>query len=121
LKTAKKIFSLFTLILFIGSFCFTSLSGFSFTQNSPNLDHSQKRFVTKQDIENNRCSQLLCEKNENETENKNENRMQDQAFLLPFFFSYFQFEVSESPTITVEPLAVKQTNPIYLTVCNFRV
>ncbi len=121
LKTNKKIFSLFNLILFIGSFFFTSLTGFASTLNSQNPNHSQKQIVSKQGTENGGCSQLLFEKNETETENENESGTQVQAFLLPFFVSYSQFEISESPSITTAPLAVKQTNPLYLAVCNFRV
>jgi len=121
LKITKKIFSLFNLFLFIGSFCFTSLNGYASLQTIQDPGHAQKQFVSKHDVENNNYSQLLFEKNENENENESETDLQLQVLLLPFLISYFQFEIQSLSFITVPAPEVKYTNPIYLSVCNFRV
>ncbi len=60
---------------------------------------------------------LLFEENENETEDG----FELQSFVLPFFISYFQFEVSTPLLVSVKPLTEKLTNPIYIAVCNFRI
>ena len=116
LKIAKKILNAFNLVLFVGSLCFTSLTGFFSTQNHPNPDHILHQFISKQSVEDGGCSQLVFEKNENETENG----FQAQALALPFLVSYFQFEISELPPIFVQPKTNTPTN-LYIAVCNFRV
>ena len=118
LKILKKIFSLFNLILFVGSFGFTSMSSLASTLHSHSQGQIQKQFISKEDTENN-CSQVLFEKNENE--NESESDMQLQALLLPFFVSFFQLEVQELAYMSAHPLSVKYTNPIYISVCNFRI
>jgi hypothetical protein len=117
LKITKKIFSLFNLILFVGSFGFSSISGLASTHYY-SQEHTQKHFAAKENTENN-CSQILFEKNENE--NESENDIQLQALLLPFFASYFQLEVQDPAYTPAQPLSLKYTNPIYISVCNFRI
>lgn len=60
---------------------------------------------------------LILEKSENETKSA----FQAQVFLLPFFISYFQNDLIQSKLIFAQPLAEKETNPIYIAVCNFRI
>lgn len=108
---------MFNLIFFISSFCFTSLSGLASSQNVHNFNHVQKQFSSKEDTENGCCSQLVFEENEKE----NESIFHTQAFVVPFLGSYFEFEISQSTLITLQPVLVEQTNPIYIAVCNFRV
>jgi hypothetical protein len=117
LKTTKKILNAFNLVLFVGSLCFASLNGFFSTQSPVSPDHILHQFVSKKSVEDGGCSQLMFEKNENETEDG----FQAQSFSLPFFVSYFQFEVSEPDHFFVQPVTKADINPIYLAVCNFRV
>lgn len=121
LKTFKKIFSVFNLFLFVGTFGFTSLRGFTGTQNFQDISHIQKQFVSKQNSEDGGLNQLFLEKSENETENKNESDQPIQCFLLSFLISYFQPHLAGAGLSALQPLAAKQTNPIYLSVCNLRV
>jgi len=93
------------------------MSGFAASSGSLTVNQVEKHFCAKQDVEDGGCSQFFLEKNENETEND----LQLQAIILPFYASYFQFEIVQATFITLQPVAVKETNPIYLSVCNFRV
>jgi hypothetical protein len=56
-----------------------------------------------------------------ETETENENDLQAQSFILPFFVTYFQYESFQSKLFSTQPLAEKLSNPIYISVCNFRI
>jgi hypothetical protein len=87
------------------------------TSNSSGANHVQKQFCAKQSTEDGSSSEFFLEKNENETEND----LQLQAILLPFSASYFQFEITEVTFPTTQPVEIKCTNPIYLSVCNLRV
>jgi hypothetical protein len=87
---------------------------FKHSKHSDNTKH-----ISVSPKEENSCSgtDLLFEK----TENENGNDFQAQIFILPFFISYFQYELVQPALTSALPLAEKQTNPIYIEVCNFRI
>ncbi len=110
-------FSIFFLLCFITSF------GAKTLQNL-NTNTSFKKFNTKElDVVSNKydktssSSDFLFEENENEVEDG----LGLQAFILPYFITYFQYEVLKPQTIFANPLAEKLKNPIYIAVCNFRI
>ena len=97
---------------------FSTLNGFATGQPNSDLNHTHYHFVNKQAVENGTCSQLVFEENENE---KNENVLHSLALVIPFFISYFQFEVHTFQLANSRHGSVNRTNPIYLAVCSFRV
>ncbi len=97
----------------------SSFSVFASKPSSQITNSIQKQFIAKQDTDGGSCSQVVLEKNENE--NENEDSMQMQVLLLPFVISQLQLQLSTSNYITAQSVAVTHTNPIYLSVCNFRV
>lgn len=119
LKATKKIISLFNLLLFVGTFLFTSVSAYASKQSTNSLNHSQKQLSAKADTEDGDCHQSFFEKNENE--NETESDAQIPALLLPFIISFFQLEVLQSVYSSVHSTPVNYSTPIYLSVCNFRV
>ena len=97
---------------------FSTFNGFASGQPNTALNHTLHHFVNKHAVEDGSCSQLVFEENENE---KNEHVLQSLALVIPFFISYFQFEVHSPEPVTSRHWLVNVTNPIYLAVCNFRV
>lgn len=73
--------------------------------------------MSNKEENSNSGASILLEKNENEIE-KN---LCAQSFFLPFYISFFQFEISQPVAFFAKPLAEKQTNPIYIEVRNFRI
>ncbi|PBQ34631.1 hypothetical protein CNR22_23585 [Sphingobacteriaceae bacterium] len=119
LKTTKKIISFFNLLLFVGTFLFTSVSAFASKQNASPSNFNQKHISAKTDLENSGSHESFFEKNENETESESDAPV--PAILLPFLVSFSPLEVLQSTCITVHSAAVKHSAPIYLSVCNFRI
>ncbi|MES2513920.1 MAG: hypothetical protein V4580_07230 [Bacteroidota bacterium] len=109
-------FSFFFLFCFLASFSANTYRNIQavHSKHSDNTKH-----ISVSSKEENSCSDtnLLFEEVENETEND----FQAQVFILPFFISYFQYELFQPTLIPAKPLAEKQTNPIYIAVCNFRI
>jgi len=115
--TKSTYFSLFFLVCYLGSFSANTYRRFDTKFTTCSLKHIKAiSFSSKED----NCSsgnEFLFEENENETEND----FQAQVFTLPFFITYFQYEISQTKLVPAQPLAEKLTNPIYIAVCNFRI
>jgi hypothetical protein len=116
LKNKKSIFTFFNLVLFISSLLFSTLNGFS--AGKPNFhSHAVRHEVNASQSTDNGCSEMLFEKIENETEHD----IHEQAILLPFSIAYFNLESPQFSRVHTQPIADKLSNPIYLSVCNFRI
>jgi hypothetical protein len=110
-------FAFFFLFCFLASFSCNSFQNFNAKSSKIALSKSNSKTVsTKEDI-NNGGNSLLLEKNENESEED----FQAQTFLLPFFISFFQYEILQSQAISHIAFAEKLSNPIYISICNFRI
>ena len=92
----------------------------SFSNSSKNSDtfHLSHHISDKKNISDN-SPQLLIEENTNE--NETEDGFELQAIFIPFLISCLSIDSLELPLISVAPLIEKLTNPIYLSVCNFRI
>lgn len=112
-----------TYLSFFFLLCFLTSFGTRTYQNL-NTTYSKTSFLS--------CKQCSLSTNETgkymktefifeENENESENDFELQALVLPFFISYFQNKLVQLKTISAPPLAEKLTNPIYLSVCNFRI
>ncbi len=91
--------------------------GFSKSTLLTDKYHNEVKLAThnKQDISD--INYLLVEENENE----NEDSFELVGFILPFFISDFEIDFLHFFSINVEPLKQKLSNPIYISVCNFRI
>jgi hypothetical protein len=110
-------FSIFFLLCFIASFGAKTLQNLN-TKVSSNKYNTKELSVisNKYDCSSNNSDTIL-EENENEVEDG----IGVQAFILPYFVTYFQYEVLKPQTIFANPLAEKLKNPIYIAICNFRI
>ncbi|MBI3518474.1 MAG: hypothetical protein HY062_03845 [Bacteroidetes bacterium] len=111
-------FSIFFLLCFLASFGANTYRNIniSFTSKS-NINHSKTASFSAQENNTAADNEFLFEENENTTEND----FQAQVFLLPFFVSYFQYEVVKPAFCSVTPITEKLSNPIYIAVRNFRI
>lgn len=82
--------------------------------NTPN---NKLLISSSKDADSSSDKEFLFEENETNSENE----FQVQSFILPFLISCSQYEVFEPIIISAQPLAEKLSNPIYLSVCNFRI
>lgn len=117
MKLKTTYFSLFFLFCFLASFSISALQSYTTKQTKHcNVAHDSHSYSQK---ESNSSSNpdLLFEENENEVDDG----FQIQAFIIPYFVAYFLSEVAQPNLISAKPLAEKCTNPIYLSVCNFRI
>lgn len=110
-------FSLFFLFCFTASFSAGMIQNFHTIVQKSDSTHGKSSSVSNKGESSDTGTTILLEKNENEIE-KN---LCVQSFLLPFYISFFQFEVSQPTVFFAEPLAEKPTTPIYIEVCNFRI
>ncbi|MEO6303890.1 MAG: hypothetical protein ABIP51_12030 [Bacteroidia bacterium] len=94
-----------------------SFSSFSNSTNNQDTFHTKHQISASKDHESSDSSQLIIEENENETESG----FDVQAFVLPFLVSFLQISPAQDRHFSVSPLSEKLTNPIYLSVCNFRI
>ncbi len=108
-------FSIGFLFLFLSSFSTNVYS--SFGSDSKTDSHYSKNNEVKQCASSSATENLVFE----ETKNDCEDGFELQSFVLPFFISSFQLEVSNPHIVSAQPLAEKLTNPIYIAVCNFRI
>ena len=110
-------FSIFFLFCFLASFSVNTYKNINTTVSKSDSQHS--KIISFSCKENNSIAdnEFLFEENESETENN----FQAQIFILPFFITYFQYELFQPKLISAKPLAEKLTNPIYIEVCNFRI
>jgi hypothetical protein len=117
LKSRRNIFTILNLAFFMSSLLFASLSGFYYVNQNQQSNLTHIQFIAKHNVDENNCAQFVFEQNERETEDG----MEAQAFILPFMISFLQFSVGQPRYYSDQLLTEKLTNPIYLSVCNFRI
>lgn len=110
-------FAFFFLFCFLASFSANTYKNINSSFSKTILKHSKTATVSSKEENSKLDNEFLFEETENETEND----FQAQVFTLPFFITYFQYESFQPKLISVQPLAEKLTNPIYIEVCNFRI
>ncbi len=116
-KIKATYFSVFFLGCFLASFAVNTAIQYNSAPTDFHFSHSnQLSFTNKSDQSSNNIN-FLFEENENETEDG----FQLQAFTLPFFISYYQFLITKTKPVFAKHIAINTTNPIYLSVCNFRI
>ncbi len=117
MKLSKTAYlSFFFLFCFLASFGANTIRNFNSSASHSKLIHSKLVSVSSKEESTSANNDFLLEKTENETEND----FQAQSFILPFFITYFQYETLQ-PITFAKPLAEKLSNPIYISVCNFRI
>lgn len=118
MKLKKSTYFAFLFLLgFLTSFGINTYQTSSFSQIKENSTFSKDLQIASSTNSAAAQDNLLFEENENETEDG----FELQSYTLPFFIAHFQYKVSNSKFISAQPLAEKQTNPIYISVCNFRI
>lgn len=110
-------FSLFFLFCFLASFSVNTYKSINTLSSKKNLKNSKCISVSTKEENGTTTNDFLFEENEGETENN----FQAQVFTLPFFITYFQYELFQPKLVSAQPLAEKLTTPIYIEVCNFRI
>ncbi len=118
MKISKTTYlSLFFLFCFTASFSANTLQNLRTSIHKSDLAQNKSASVSNKEENTDSGTNLLLEKSENETEKS----LCIQSFILPFYISSFQFEVSQPLVLFVHPLEKQLTNPIYIAVRNFRV
>ena len=110
-------FAFFFLFCFLASFGASTYKNINSSVFKTFIKHSKAISVSAKEDGSSIDSEFLFEENENETEND----FQAQSFVLPFFISYFQYEVLQPIRFSEKPFSEKLSNPIYIAVCNFRI
>jgi len=109
--------SLFFLLCFTASFGANAVQNLRTNVLKPDLSHLKISSVSTKEEGNSSGTNLLLEKNENETEKS----LSVQSYLLPFYISFFQSEVLQPHGFFATPLAEKPSTPIYIEVCSFKI
>ena len=118
MKTNKSTyFSLFFLFCFLASFSANTYKNTQSVYSKSHLSNHKGFSLSNKEENSSPINDFLFEENETETEND----FQAQVFILPFFITYFQYELLQPKLVSAQPLAEKQTTPIYIEVCNFRI
>ncbi len=95
---------------------FSTLSSFASNDQLSHViaSHHEVKAAANTD---NACSQFLCEESENETEHDHH----EEVILLPFSITFFDLEGPQFTRKSAQPLTEQLSNPIYLSVCSFRI
>lgn len=110
-------FSLFFLFCFLASFSSVALRNINSVSSKSNIKSNNTLTISSKEESNSSTNDFLFEENENEFEND----FHIQVSILPFFISFYQYEVSPPYIISATPLAGKLSNPIYIAICKFRI
>jgi hypothetical protein len=111
----KKNICLLNLFLFLGSFILFSANSLTAKTDNTPADLFHHQFVSHQvQVIDGSLQQLL-------EENETENDFELLAFILPFYFSYYQVRISHLPGILKSPFTETLSGPIYLAIHNFRI
>ncbi len=110
-------FAFFFLFCFLASFSANTYKNLNTVASKLELNSTKFVSISSKEVNNNSLNDFLLEENEAETETV----FLAQVFTLPYFVTYFQYELLQQKLISEKPLAEKLTNPIYITVCNFRI
>ncbi|MBL7911926.1 MAG: hypothetical protein JNJ41_12785 [Bacteroidia bacterium] len=95
-----------------------SYTSFSNSANNQDIFHSHHQISTQKNHDAD-SSQLIFEENENETETEND--YASQAFVISFLISFNHVSPVHVKHYSTFSLSEKLANPIYLSVCNFRI
>jgi len=109
--------SLLFLFCFTASFSATTIQNLRTSVHKIDPSHGKSSAVSTQEENAISGTNLLLEKNENESEKS----LLVQSFILPFYSSFFQIGGFQPITYSASPLAETQTNPIYIGIRNFRI
>jgi hypothetical protein len=93
------------------------ISNFSSSSSNDSFSQINNKLVSQHHVLIDASSQQISE----ETETETESCFEMQELILPFVFSFFQISIFQAKQIFVQPLSEKLTNPIYISVCNFRI
>ena len=115
--TKSTYFSLLFLFCFLASLSASAYRNLHASVSASDLQHKHTLAFSSNDNNSVSDTEFLFEENENETEND----FHVQSFILPFFISFFQYEVLKPYSVSAKPLAESLSNPIYISVCNFRI
>jgi hypothetical protein len=110
-------FSIFFLFCFLASFSVNTFQSLSSQSVKTELLKKETISFSKKNQGTDTKVDFLLEENENEVEDG----FNLPAFILPFFISCYQFQTVQQNPFSAQPLAEKLTNPIYISVCNFRI
>jgi hypothetical protein len=116
LKHTKHI-CFINLILFLGSFLLLSVSGFASKGSENQVDLLTKHSVSKQGTTSATSIQQLSE----ETENENENDLKPAFNTLLFSLTLCSLNTQSYVFAGVSPKFPKVSQPIYISVSNFRI
>lgn len=110
-------FSFFFLGCFLLSFSVGTIQSLNSKTKTNKVASNHHLTVSQSDFGSTSTVDFVLEENENETEDE----FQLHEFTLPFHFSSYIYDVSISIISNVKPLTLKLVNPIYLSVCSFRI
>jgi len=110
-------FAFFFLFCFLASFSASTYKNINISVSKSSVKHSKIISISPKEEGASLDNEFLFEETENETEND----FQAQSFLLPFFVTYFQYEKVKPVAYTTSTIAEKLSNPIYISICNFRI
>lgn len=113
----SRYYSLFFLFCFLASFSVNTYKNTQTVYSKSHLSTHKGLSVSNKEENSSSSNDFLFEENETETEND----FQAQVFTLPFFITYFQYELLQPTLVSAQPFAEKLTTPIYIEVCNFRI
>ncbi len=116
-KSKSTYLTFFFLFCFLASFSANTIRNFYTSTSLSNLKQTKSISVSSKEERSVLNADFLFEKNENETEDD----FHAQSFLLPFFISFFQYEVLQTKSFSAKPIAENLSSPIYIAVCNFRI
>lgn len=110
-------FSIFFLLCFVSSFGAKTLQNLNTKSSFGKFNNKELAVVSHIYDSSSNSSDSLLEESENETEDV----FFIQAFTLPYFITYFQYDVLKIQSVSANPFAEKLKNPIYIAICNFRI
>lgn len=112
-----KYFSIILLLSYLASFGINSYKSSLYSFNKDRVTYSKKVSISTHTCSNNTQGSNVCE----ETENDLVDEFTAIAFTLPYVISFAHFVSIHASQIFANPLAENQHNPIYISVCNFRI
>jgi hypothetical protein len=110
-------FSIFFLLCFTASFSLSNFQNLKTVTTHLKCNHGNSIEVNDANNCDTNASDFLFEENEND----GEDFLQIQSFVLPYLIAYTRLQATSTKIIYSNPLSLKVTKPIYISVCNFRI
>lgn len=110
-------FSIFFLVCFVSAFSFNNYYKLHNSETSSSFKKSQSISYSQKENNSSNQNDFLFEENENQKEKS----FELQAHILPFIISFAKHCIVQQQFFSVNPLTEKTSNPIYISVCNFRI